>query len=305
MAHSDPQADAAVLNKAMKGLGTDEKALNNIFGSRSKAQLQDIAKAYVGAHKQTLEKDIRGDTSGDYRDLLVWLLQPVGQVRCGLLKYATKGAGTAEKYLIDVYAPASNKEVLEIFQTDPTAIAAVVNDVSHGDFAKVINKLMKGKRDESGKIDEGEAARIAEQLYKAGEGKLGTDEDTFTEIMCTYSPAFLKRVSYHYADKHKHSLESAIKKETSGDYESILLGLLKTRHEYFADRFFNATHGLGTDDHFVCFAFGVLSPDDFVQIAKIFHEKHKDTTLGKQINGDVSGHYGNLIKLLLTHYGIN
>jgi len=305
MAHSDPQADAAVLNKAMKGLGTDEKALNNIFGSRNKAQLQAIAQAYQSAFKHTLEHDIKGDTSGDYRDLLVWLLQPVSAVRCGLLKYATKGAGTAEKYLIDVFAPATNADILEIFQTDPTAIAAVVNDVSHGDFAKVINKLMKAQRDETGKIDEGEAGRIAEQLYKAGEGKLGTDEDTFTEIMCSYSPAFLKRVSYQYADKHKHSLESAIKKETSGDYESILLGLLKTKHEYFADRFYNATHGLGTDDHFLCYAFGVLTPDDFAQIAKLFHEKHKDTTLGKQILGDVSGHYGNLIKLVLAQYGIN
>jgi hypothetical protein len=73
MSHYDAQADAAVINKAIKGLGTDEKALNSIFGNRSKAQLQEIAKIYPSHYKNTLEADIRGDTSGNYRDLLVWL----------------------------------------------------------------------------------------------------------------------------------------------------------------------------------------------------------------------------------------
>jgi hypothetical protein len=228
-------------------------------------------------------------------------VKSASEVKAALLKYATKGAGTAEKYLIDVFAPASNKDILDIFQTDPTAIAAVVNDVSHGDFAKVINKLMKGKRDESTNVNEAEAARVAEQLYKAGEGKLGTDEDTFTEIMTSYSPAFLKRVSYHYADKHKHSLEAAIKKETSGDYEDILVALLKTKHEFFADRFWNATHGIGTDDHFLCYAFGVLSNDDLVEVARIFKEKHPNSNLFKKVADDVSGHYGDLIKLRMAH----
>jgi len=231
--------------------------------------------------------------------LLVWLAKPVPEVRCALLKYATKGAGTAEKYLIDVLAPSSNRDILDIFQTDPTAIAAVTNDVSHGDFAKVVNQLLKSKRTEGDHVDEGEASRIAEQLYKAGEGKLGTDEGTFTEIITTYSPAFLKRVSYHYASKHKNSLEVAIKKETSGDYETILVALLKTKHEYFADRFFKATKGLGTDDKFLCYALGILSREELTHVAKIFKEKHPETTLYKMIADDVSGDYGDLIKMLV------
>jgi len=297
----DAAADAASLNKAMKGLGTDEKALNQVMGSRTKEQLQEVAKVYEAQYKTTLEKDIRGDTSGDYANLLCWLIKPAGAVRCALLKYATKGAGTAEKYLVDALAPASNKEILDIFQTDPTAIAAVTNDVSHGDFAKVINKMLKAKRSEDQDINESEAARVAEQLYKAGEGKLGTDEDTFTEILTTYSPAFLKRVSHHYADKHKHSLEMAVKKETSGDYEDILVALLKNKYEFFADRFWKATHGLGTDEKFLCYALGVLSRADLAQVNKVFHEKHPEITLTKKIMDDVGGNFGDLIKLILQH----
>jgi len=302
MAHSfDPAADAAVLHKAMKGLGTDEKALNSIYGARTKAQLIEIAKSYETQFKHSLEKDIRGDTSGDYQCLLVWLAKTPAEVRCGLLKYATKGAGTAEKYLIEVLASSSNKEILDIYQTDPTAIAAVTNDVSHGDFAKVVTALLKAKRSESADVNEDEAARVAEQLYKAGEAKLGTDEDTFTSVFTTYSTAFLKRVSYHYASKHKKSLEIAVKKETSGDYEDILIALLKTKHEYFADRFWNATHGLGTDDHFLCYALGVLSREDLQHVAQIFKERHPDSSLYKKIADDVSGDYGNLIKAIVPH----
>jgi len=300
MAHYDAQADAAVLHKAMKGLGTDEKALNSIYGTRTKQQLMAIAQAYEAAHKSTLEKDIKGDTSGNYETLLVYLALPPNHVRARFLKHATKGAGTREKYVTDVLAPASNQEILDIFHADPSAIAAVTDDVKHGDWAKCINKMLKGKRDESGQVDEGDAERTAEQLYKAGEGKLGTDETTFTEIFTSRSPAFLKRVSYHYAAKHKHSLEQAVKKETSGDYESILCALLKTKHEYFADRLLTAVKGLGTDDHFLCYAFGVLSREDLALVARVFQERH-GKSLAKEVADDVSGHYGDLIKMLLAN----
>jgi hypothetical protein len=298
--HYDPRADAAVLNKAMKGLGTDEKALNSIFGYRTKEQLIVIAIEYQKLFTHTLEKDVIGDTSGNYETLLVWLQKPVVHVKCALLKYATKGAGTAERYLIDVFATASNAEITEIFQADPTAISAVFNDVKHGDFAKSIERLLKAQRDESDQVNEEEAGRVAEQLYKAGEGKLGTDEATFTEVLTSRSVPFLKRVSYHYAAKHKHSLELAIKKETSGHYEDLLIALTKSKYEYFADRLYNAVHGLGTDDHFLIYAFSVLNKQELHHVAKLFHEKHPDTTLEKAVKGDVSGHYGDLLKALLS-----
>jgi hypothetical protein len=300
MSH-DAKHDAETIHKAIKGVGTDEKALNSIYGNRTKNQLIEIAKAYEAAYKTPLEKDIKGDTGGHYETLLVYLAKPAAEVRAHFLKYATKGAGTKEKYITDALVPCSNKEVTDIFHTDPTAIGAVTDDVSKGDWAKAINKVLKGVRDESGKVDDHEAEKVAEQLYKAGEGKIGTDEGTFIDVIASKSPAFLKRVSHHYQAKHKHTLEQAIKKENSGDFEDVLVGLCKTKHEYFADRFWNAVSGLGTDDHFLCLAFGVLSWEDLHEVSKIFHERHSDTTLAKKVADDVSGHFGDLIKQILTH----
>jgi len=302
MAHSfDAKADAQKLNKAMKGLGTDEKALNDVIGNRTKAQLLEVAKEYQKLYNVTLEKDIKGDTGGNYETLLVGLIQSPASARVELLKHATKGAGTAEKYLIDVLAPSTNQEILDFYQTDPTVIANVINDISNSDFDKVVKILLKGKRAEGTKVDDAEANKLAEGLYKAGEGKLGTDEASFIAALSTHSVACIKAASKIYQEKHKHTIETAIKKETSGNFEDILVALTKTKHEYFADRIWNATHGAGTDDHFVCFFFAALSRDDIHAAAKIFHERHPTVTLEKQILGDVSGHYGDLVKILLKH----
>jgi len=291
---------AQKVNKAIKGLGTDEKALNEVFGGHTKEDLIKIAHEYQELFKASMVSDIKGDTSGHYENLLVGLMTTVPQAKVNLLKYATKGAGTAEKYLIDVLAPSTNQEILDVYQTDPTVIANVVNDVSHGDFAKVVNILLKGKRTEKENPSHDEVESVAQKFYKAGEGKLGTDEGTFIDLITSHSPKFLAEVSKAYQAKHKHTLVQAIKGETSGDFEDVLVALTKTKHEYFADRFWSATHGAGTDDHFLDYAFAVLSRDDLRQVAKIFHERHADVTLTKQVLGDVSGHYAELVKLLLS-----
>jgi len=282
-------------------MGTDEKAINEVIGHRSKHELQEIAKAYEHAYKQSLIHDIKGDTSGNYKRLLVSLINTPVQNKKELIEKATAGLGTTEKYLIDVLAPSSNEEILEIYQYDPKSIHAIIDDVSTGNFAKVIDTILKGKRDTRDHIPDEEAKTQSERLFKAGEGKLGTDEKVFNEIITTYNAHALKQISHHYEQKHKHGIEKAIKSETSGCYEDLLVGLLKTKHEYFADRLYDAIAGLGTDDVYLIYAFGVLSKDDLHHVSKIFDERHpKRGGLANAVKGDTSGDYQDLLLKLLT-----
>lgn len=66
--------DAYRFQQAMAGLGTDEETLMEILCLRSRKQLDDISAAYRFLYKKELEKELRGETSGDFSKLLVALL---------------------------------------------------------------------------------------------------------------------------------------------------------------------------------------------------------------------------------------
>uniref|UniRef100_A0AAQ4P986 Annexin n=1 Tax=Gasterosteus aculeatus aculeatus TaxID=481459 RepID=A0AAQ4P986_GASAC len=75
---NQPSYFADRLYKAMKGLGTDDRALIRIMVSRSEADLFNIRKEFKETHDVSLHEFIKvetmiGDTSGDYRKTLLLL----------------------------------------------------------------------------------------------------------------------------------------------------------------------------------------------------------------------------------------
>lgn len=66
---------AREFHDAVQGLGTDEKSLIEMCASLEGYELRRVNGAYIGLYDKTLEEDIKGDTSGFFRDLLVELLK--------------------------------------------------------------------------------------------------------------------------------------------------------------------------------------------------------------------------------------
>ncbi|XP_062265840.1 annexin A2 isoform X1 [Platichthys flesus] len=66
--------EAHRLQKAMEGLGTDEETVLEILCTRSGKKLQEISVAYNRMYKKDLEKELRGETSGDFAKLVIALL---------------------------------------------------------------------------------------------------------------------------------------------------------------------------------------------------------------------------------------
>jgi len=289
----DAKADAQALKHALHFFNTDYKTINGIFGNRSKEQLLAIANEFAQENPHSLNHAIQGAIKTSYGTLLQNLLKSPLQLKTEFLE---NGSG---KYVVDALVPSSNAEILELYQNNPEVVAKLIVS-THFSFKKCIEILLKGKRDEGPIADEGEAQKVAETLYKAGEGKLGTDDDTFINVIVNHSPAFLARVSHYYAATHGHSLDAGIKKETSGDYEHLLIGCTKTRHEYFADRFHESLHWIGRDDKFIEYAFATLGKQELPIVAGIFKDRHgKD--LSALIKHDTGGHYEELLLLLITH----
>ena len=73
---SDPvEYDCDQLRGAMKGAGTNEDTLIEIIASRNPGQINVIKQAYKAKFNRDLEEDVKKETSGTLRHLLVSLLQ--------------------------------------------------------------------------------------------------------------------------------------------------------------------------------------------------------------------------------------
>jgi hypothetical protein len=296
--YGDPATDAKKLYKSMKGLGTDDSTLIQIMTSRSKAQLQLINEAYLREFKKSLEKDIIGDTSGNYQTILCDLLRPVIAYKIESLKRAVKGIGTREKILIDIITQSNNAEIQLIKNSYPDVERDVSKDTS-GNFRQVLTELLKGKREEINVIDDTKAHTVANELYKAGEQKLGTNDSKFVDIMTTFSPYFLDRVNFHYTRSHGHSLYKAIEKETSGDYMHALIACAKPPDIYFADRLHEAMKGLGTDDWGLIYIFAVHDKAQLKHISKVFTDRGHGI-LATDIERDTSGNFKKTLVSLMA-----
>ena len=58
-----------------------------------------------------------------------------------------------------------------------------------------------------------------------GEGKWGTDEDTFIKMVCGHSSRYLQSLNEYYAKKHGDTLVHAVHKEMGGHLEKGLKAL--------------------------------------------------------------------------------
>ena len=74
-AQHTPSFLAERLQLAMKGLGTKDKTLVRLIVSRSEVDLVQVKEAFFRLFGQSLERWVRGDTSGKYRDALLLLVQ--------------------------------------------------------------------------------------------------------------------------------------------------------------------------------------------------------------------------------------
>lgn len=251
--------DAKGIRDAIKGLGTDDAKLVSIITKRSNAHLQAVAAEYISSFGKSVIDDIKGDTSGDYRELLVSLVEARPNFIARTVHNAIKGLGTDESALIDALVHTSNAELkaaTEAYQKlfNKSIIEDVAGDTS-GDFKHLLVGILTASRSDSTTVDPALAATDADELYKKGEGKTGTDENAFVEIFLQRSRAHLIAVNRLYTEKRGHDLIAAIDSEFSGNLRRMLKGLALPRNEYWAKRIHSALSGLGTNDHALIRAF--------------------------------------------------
>jgi len=292
--------DAEVLYKAMKGMGTDEEKLNAIISTRTLDQLQEIKKVFLDKYGKSLEKWIQSETSGNYEEALIAFIDTRGEYDAKLVKNAVKGLGTNDDELIEVICTRTNAELKamkdayrKLFGVD---VEHDVKGDTSGDYRDLLITILKADRPESATIDTTQAKADAQLLYSKGEGKVGTDEKTFIDILTHRSYPHLHVVNDAYINLTGHSLESAIKSETSGNFRKAMTVILTPKDEYFANRIKKAVQGAGTDDHLlirnVCYL--VDNKELIKEVNRFYAHAHKNG-IAQDIKNDCSGNYGKFL----------
>ncbi|XP_014886855.1 annexin A3a [Poecilia latipinna] len=303
-ANFDAVKDAAALKDAIEGLGTNEKVLIEILTQRSNDQRQLICKAYEGATGRTLEKDLKGDTGGDFEKLLLALITPPAAYDCHEVTQAMKGAGTKDSVLIEIFASRSKQQIealKDVYrkETEKDLIEKLTSEVS-GDFSKALILLAKGERDGSNSVDVGKAREDAETLYKAGEKKWGTDESKFIEILCKRSIPQLRQTLVEYKNISGKTLQQSIEGEMSGELEELLVAVVKCAKSlpaYFAELLHKSIKGSGTDESTLTRIMVSRSEIDLLDIRAEFKKLFEHSLLS-DIESDVSGEYGDCLKAI-------
>uniref|UniRef100_A0A0B7AN97 Annexin n=2 Tax=Arion vulgaris TaxID=1028688 RepID=A0A0B7AN97_9EUPU len=225
--------DAKQLNKAIKGLGTDENVLIEIICTRTNDQLKNIKTAYKTLFGKDLEADITGDTSRDFRRLLIGCLQanrPEGtefdrnkarQDAQALFDAGEKKWGTDESRFQAILVSGSYAQLRATFQE----YAKLANkDIEDSISSEMSGDLKKGFLAII-RVIRGKAAYFASELHRAMKG-LGTDDDTLVRIVASRCEVDMVEIKEEFQKAFKQSLAMFITDDTSGDYRKMLLILI-------------------------------------------------------------------------------
>eukprot|EP01099_Mayorella_cantabrigiensis_P000170 TRINITY_DN1073_c0_g1_i1.p1 TRINITY_DN1073_c0_g1~~TRINITY_DN1073_c0_g1_i1.p1 ORF type:complete len:312 (-),score=66.81 TRINITY_DN1073_c0_g1_i1:78-1013(-) len=294
LAHLNAAHDAEALMKAMKGLGTNDTVLIDIFTTRPRKHLQEVKKTFKSAYGKSLEDWIKGDCSGNFEKILLDLCEERTELKCQYLHRATAGIGTDEEILVEILGPASDEEIRKLNETYKglykTDLTSLIKSEVSGDFLRVMVEHLKAARAPEGDVDDSRAHSDSEALYAAGEGKFGTNEAVFVEILTRRSRAHIQRICRHYEQKTGHTLEKAIEKETSGDFRNILIALVSPEAEYHARLFEQAMGGAGTNDAKLIRLLTTLTKAQLKAVNEVYTKKHGKTLI-TAIKGETSGSY--------------
>ncbi|KAG8266873.1 hypothetical protein J6590_061700 [Homalodisca vitripennis] len=107
----DPKSDAEILRKAMKGFGTDEKAIIQVLTNRTNAQRQEIAHQFKTMYGKDLISNLKSELSGNFEDLILALMTPIPEYQAKELHHALSGIGTNENTLVELMCAATNHEI--------------------------------------------------------------------------------------------------------------------------------------------------------------------------------------------------
>uniref|UniRef100_A0A8D8WWY5 Annexin n=1 Tax=Cacopsylla melanoneura TaxID=428564 RepID=A0A8D8WWY5_9HEMI len=292
-----PSEDAAALRAGMKGLGTDEKVIRNILTAKTNKQRQEIVEKYTAEIERDLIADLKSELGGNFKDLVSALMKTPVNFLCSEINRALSGLTLDSNTLTEVMVTRNNAEIKQIVQTYETLykrpLVEHVCDVTKGDYRRLLTLILTGTREQPGKVNKEKAKELATALFKAGEGKMGTDETEFVKIFGHESYEQLALVFDAYKTEKGRTIEQALQAELSGELLDISLAIVECIHNqvtYYAKQLNKSMKGLGTDNRTLIRILVSRSEIDLGDIKKEY-ERLYNKTLESHVKSEASGDY--------------
>jgi len=303
----DAKKAATALYEAMKGLGTNEKKIIDTLAPLDPEAIQEVREEFHKQYHKDLIKEIKSETSGQFENALVALLQSPVEYAAWLLYDAMKGIGTNNTQLVEVLVanhPDFLKKVVKHFHdTYNKSLEEFIADDTSGDYKDFLLTLVSTPRDSnSAAVTEEKVKEDAAKLFRAGEGTLGTDEKVFINIFATRSWKHLRQVAEQYAKQYSHSLHTALVKEFNGDLFKALkwtLEFVENRQGFYAQRIHDSFSGLGTEDKHLIRIIISRRHIDLYEIAEEYNKIYKKS-LKEALHSELSGDYRTLMEKIVA-----
>nr|ACD93001.1 annexin [Microcotyle sebastis] len=244
--------EAQGMHKAMKGIGTSERRLNQILMGKNNADLERLSEYYqlvLGDHKEdanrTLIGDVNSETSGQYRHALCYMLDYKRDEYAGdSMRTAIDrgGASVIDERLVQddariVYECLTSRDK----NLDPVCQILFTRSYIHvealcKEFAMAYNLALYDVCDAELSSDFRnlvldlleyceERSLYFARLIRSTMAGLGTKDDDLMRLIITRSEIDLASIMAAYESTYRKTMIDDIKGDTSGDYQRLLLAL--------------------------------------------------------------------------------
>lgn len=209
------------LRSAMKGFGTDEKALIRILASLGPLEINSVKAAFQARHHRDLMKDVHSETSGHFRDGLQAIIRGPLEQDCHTLHESIAGLGTKESAMNDVLLSRSNADINAIKHHYHHKYHRTLESDVKGDLSakteRLFEMIMSARRnEESAPVIPQQIDADVQEIYRATEGRAGTDQLIVCSIISSRSNGQLRAIAQAYKQRYHRTLEEVIRKEFSG-----------------------------------------------------------------------------------------
>ena len=291
------------LEKAISG--KDEEAMITFTLNHSTDQRVKLREDYQAKYSKDLLKDFEDNFKDEFKDCLVALYKSPAEYDADLLYNAMKGIGSDKEVITEVLCFRHDRieDIKKKFQEKyGKELIPEVKSETSGEYQKTALLLLEGNRNTNSSPDLENCTKIAKELYDAGEGKIGTNEEVFIKYFTSLSPEELMLTCKEYHKNYKKNMLDTIENEFDGhtrELLKIILYGLYSPSEFYAKQIHDSVDGLGTADNKLIRSIIARADVDMKKIKK-YYKKIYSKDMIEQVNSDLSGSYKKIIEGLMN-----